>query len=86
MESIFTPPALRIPVKKKKRKIRIDVGRKNRVSELEEIVSLFDIVFASVDRSIQCLLDCSVSIFYFLVLSCQVLYYFLLCFSLVSVQ
>lgn len=38
---------------------------KNRRSGLEEIVSLFNIVFASVDRSIQCLLDCSVSIFYF---------------------
>jgi hypothetical protein len=38
---------------------------KNRGSGLEEIVSLFNIVFASVDRSIHCLSDCSVSIFYF---------------------
>lgn len=38
---------------------------KNRGFGLEEIVSLFNIVFASLDRSIQCLLDCSVSIFYF---------------------
>ena len=36
------------------------------MSGLEQIVSLFNIVFASVGRSIQCLLDCFVSLFYFL--------------------
>ena len=39
--------------------------RKNRGPVLEEIVSLFDIVFASLDRAIQCLSDCSVTIFFY---------------------
>jgi hypothetical protein len=54
-------------------------GGKNWGSGLEEIVSLFNTVFASVDLSIRCLLDCSVSLFHFS--SCLVKCFISFCFA-----